>query len=208
MKTFFKKIINENPVLVLTLGMCPTLAITTKLENAIVMGMVVTIVLVLSNFIISLVSKFIDNRVRIPCFIIIISGLVTILEILMDTYLPVMYKILGIYIPLIVVNCIILGRAESFASRNKPIPSIVDGLAIGIGFTLAISIISIIREIVGSGTLTLFDSTSKLIGYKAMYQIFSYPIEIFTTPAGAFLTLAIVIAVKNKLKSKKEVVKS
>ncbi|MFA5602206.1 MAG: electron transport complex subunit RsxE [Bacilli bacterium] len=207
MKKFFKKIVNENPVLVLTLGMCPTLAITTKLENALVMGMAVTIVLILSNFIISIVSKYIDNKVRIPCFIIIIAGLVTILEILMNTYLPTMYKILGIYIPLIVVNCIILGRAESYASKNKPISSIIDGLAIGLGFTLAISIISVIREIIGSGTLTIFDSTSKLIGYKAIYNIFDYPIKVFTTPAGAFLTLAIIIAIINKIKSKKEVVK-
>ena len=174
--------IDQNPTFVQLLGMCPTLATTTSLSNAIGMGLAATAVLICSNIFISLLRKFIPKQIRIVSYIIIISGFVTAVELLMHAYLPALYGSLGIYIPLIVVNCIILARAEAFASKHPVLPSALDGLGMGLGFTGALCIIAFVRELLGSGTL---------LGYSVpLYQ----PAVIFVLPAGAFLTLGMLLA--------------
>ena len=175
-------IITQNPVLVQVLGMCPTLAVSTRLMNGLGMGAAVTAVLIFSNLFISLLRRVIDKRIRIASFIVIIAGFVTMVEMLMKAYLPSLSESLGVYIPLIVVNCIILARAEAFASRNKPLPSVIDGLASGLGFTGAICIVSTIREVLGTGALLGYDF--KLIP----------PIMIFTLAPGGLLVLGLVMA--------------
>ncbi len=173
-------IIDQNPTFVQVLGMCPTLATTTTLINALGMGLATTAVLMFSNLFISLLRKFIPKQVRIASYIVIISGFVTAVEMLMKAFLPELNKSLGVFISLIVVNCIILARAEAFASKNKPLPSFIDGISIGLGFTLALSILAFIRELLGSGSVAgfkLFDGA-----------------QFFITPAGAFVTLGFLIA--------------
>lgn len=174
--------IDQNPTFVQLLGMCPTLATTTSLSNAIGMGLAATAVLICSNIFISLLRKFIPKQIRIVSYIIIISGFVTAVELLMHAYLPALYGSLGIYIPLIVVNCIILARAEAFASKHPVLPSALDGLGMGLGFTGALCIIAFVRELLGSSTV---------LGYSVpLYQ----PAVIFVLPAGAFLTLGMLLA--------------
>ena len=150
---FTKGIIKENPVFVMALGLCPTLAVSTSVQNAIGMGAAATFVLVCSNILISLLKNVIPSKVRIPCFILVIASFVTIVDMTMEAYVPALHKSLGIFIPLIVVNCIILGRAEAFASKNGVFKSMLDGLGMGLGFMLAIMVISSIREILGTGAL-------------------------------------------------------
>ena len=195
MKGFWKQlkngILDNNPVLVQLLGMCPTLATTTSVKNAIGMGLAATAVLIFSNLFISLLRKFIPKQVRIAAFIVIISGFVTMIELLMKAFLFSLYQSLGIFIPLIVVNCIILARAEAFASKNKPLPSAVDGVAMGLGFTFALLLVATVREIVGNGTF---------LGFKILGEHYS-PALLFGMPAGAFLTLGFVIAAVQKLRS-------
>lgn len=195
MKGFLKQlksgILENNPVLVQLLGMCPTLATTTSVKNAVGMGLAATAVLIFSNLFISLLRKFIPKQVRIAAFIVIISGFVTMVELLMEAFLFSLYQSLGIFIPLIVVNCIILARAEAFASKNKPLPSAIDGLAMGLGFTFALLLVATVREIIGNGTfcgISLFGS-----GYA--------PALLLVMPAGAFLTLGFVIAAVQKVRS-------
>lgn len=194
--SIFNGIITENPTLILMLGMCPTLATTTSLSNAIGMGLSTTVVLVMSNAIISLLRNIIPDRVRIPGFIVVVASLVTIVQLLISAYVPSLNASLGIYIPLIVVNCIILGRAEAFASKNAVIPSIGDGIGMGLGFTIGISLISIIRELIGNGTIA-----ANIIGKTGLVIIpEEYRIAIFVLAPGAFLVLAILTAIQNKLK--------
>ena len=186
MKTNFKKIavdgiISSNPTLKLVLGTCPTLALTTMAMNGIGMGAAVIFVLMLSNFIISLLRKVIPNQVRIPAFVLIIASFVTIIRLALDKFLPDIYESLGLYLPLIVVNCIILGRAESFASKNGPFASLLDGLFMGLGFMLALTSMGAVREILGSGAI---------FGIK----LWSFQIGFFASNAGAFFTYAIFIA--------------
>ncbi|MDP8209773.1 MAG: electron transport complex subunit E [Candidatus Stygibacter australis] len=150
-KEFTKGFIKENPVFIMALGLCPTLAVTSSVENAIGMGLAATFVLTCSNIIISLVKDLIPSKIRIPCFIVVIASFVTIVDLVMNAYTPEIHKSLGLFIPLIVVNCIILGRAEAFASKNKVLPSILDGLGMGLGFTLALVVIGSIREVLGAG---------------------------------------------------------
>ena len=195
MKGFLKQlksgILENNPVLVQLLGMCPTLATTTSVKNAVGMGLAATAVLIFSNLFISLLRKFIPKQVRIAAFIVIISGFVTMVELLMEAFLFSLYQSLGIFIPLIVVNCIILARAEAFASKNRPLPSAIDGLAMGLGFTFALLLVATVREIIGNGTfcgISLFGS-----GYA--------PALLLVMPAGAFLTLGFVIAAVQKVRS-------
>ncbi len=198
MHEFVKGIIKENPVLVGLLGMCPTLAITTQAFNGIGMGLATTFVLVCSNIVISMLKKVIPGTVRLPCFIVIIAGFVTLIEFLMKGYLPEMYSELGIFLSLITVNCIILGRAEAFASKNTVIHSALDGLGMGLGFTLALFFMASIREIVGSGTW--------LAGTKFMIEIpwvHDNPTLIFIMPAGGFFVLGCLIAVINKIAKRK-----
>ncbi|MDY3303615.1 MAG: electron transport complex subunit E [Clostridia bacterium] len=183
----------ENPTFVQLLGMCPTLAVTTSLINAIGMGLSATFVLVFSNLVISLVRKFIPNKIRIASFIVIIAAFVSVIEMLLKAYLPAISDALGLFIPLITVNCIILARAESFASKNKPLPSVCDGLGMGLGFTLGISILASIREILGAGTI---------LGISLFGSGFN-PALIFILPPGAFLALGIILAVYNMIKDRK-----
>lgn len=184
-------IIENNPTLVQLLGMCPTLATTTSVVNAIGMGLAATAVLVCSNLLISLLRKFIPSQVRIAAYIIIISGFVTAVELVMKAYTFSLYQSLGLFIPLIVVNCIIFARAEAFAAKNKPLPSAVDGLAMGAGFTLALCLIAAVREILGNGTI---------LGYDVTFGIYE-PATFFILPAGAFVTLGFIIALVQKLRT-------
>lgn len=183
-------ILDQNPTLVQLLGMCPTLATTTSLTNAFGMGMAATAVLICSNVFISLLRKFIPRQVRIAAYIVIVSGFVTAVELLMRTYLVSLYQSLGLFIPLIVVNCIILARAEAFASKNPPLPSAMDGLSMGLGFTFALCILGTVRELLGIGSI---------LGHRILPA--SYPdMVIFILPAGAFLTLGFTIAAVQKIK--------
>ncbi len=186
-------IIDNNPVLVQLIGMCPMLAVTDTVSKALGMGLAATVVLMFSNLFVSLLRKFIPKQVRIAAYIVIISGFVTAVELLMNAFLPSIYEALGIFIPLIVVNCIILARAEAFASKNPPLPSLWDGLCMGLGFTFALFLLSAVREIFGNGSflgISLFGD-----GYT--------PIAIFVSAPGAFITLGALIAAVNKLKSGK-----
>lgn len=194
----YNGLIKENPTFVLTLGMCPTLAVTTSAINGIGMGLSSTVVLVMSNLLISLLRKVIPDGVRMPAFIVIVASFVTVVQFLMQGYLPSLYDSLGIYIPLIVVNCIILGRAEAYASKNPAIPSAFDGLGMGLGFTCAITILGAIRELIGAGTIL---ST----GSSALVDFTNYgftPASIFILAPGAFFVLAMCIAVMNRIKRK------
>jgi len=185
-------LLKENPTFVLVLGTCPTLAVTTAAINGIGMGAATTFVLVCSNLFISLLKNFIPDKVRIAAFIVVIATFVTIVDMVMKAYTPDLYKALGIFIPLIVVNCIILGRAEAFAQKNKVWPSVLDGLGMGIGFTLAITLLASIREILGNGSIFNF----RLMSENAS------TILIFVLPPGAFVTYGLLIAIVNKLKAK------
>ena len=191
-------LITENPIFVLMLGMCPTLAVTTSAVNDIGMGLSTTAVLVMSNLLISMLRKIIPDSVRMPAFIVVVASFVTIVDFLMEGFTPSLYSALGIYIPLIVVNCIILGRAESYASKNPVLPSIFDGLGMGLGFTVALIAIGLVREIIGSGQafgyqlLPVADTAAGTAGYV--------PVAIFVQAPGAFLVLAVLAAIQNKVK--------
>ncbi len=182
--------ISENPALVMLLGMCPTLGVTTTALNGLGMGLATLLVLILSNTAISLIKNFIPSTIRIPCYITIIASFVTVVELLMTAYLPNLHAALGIYIPLIVVNCIILGRAEAFAAHNNVFQSLLDALGMGIGFTLALVALGLIREILGAGSA---------FGYQFIGED-GYPILMFIMPPGAFLALAGLIVLFNKLR--------
>ena len=191
-------IIKENPTFVLMLGMCPTLAITTSATNGIGMGLTTTVILAASNLLISLLRKFIPDSVRMPAYIVVVASFVTIVQLLLEGFLPSLYSSLGIYIPLIVVNCIILGRAEAYASKNPPIPSLFDGIGMGLGFTLSITCIGAVRELIGAGQLfgqQILPLAGAAAG-KGGYE----PISIFIMAPGAFLVLACLSALQNKFK--------
>ena len=181
-----KGLIKENPVFVLLLGMCPTLAVTSSGVNGFAMGVATMFVLVLSNIVISLIKDFIPSKVRIPAFIVVIASFVTIVQLLMEAYVPSMHEQLGLFIPLIVVNCLILGRAESFASKNNVFNSLLDGIGMGLGFTLALTLLGLVREILGAGTLFGFNFT----GVEQPQMML-----VFILPPGAFIVLAYLIAV-------------
>ena len=183
----YNGVIRENPTLVLMLGMCPTLAVTTSAVNALGMGVSTMAVLIMSNLVVSLVRKVIPDQVRLPAYIVIVASLVTVVELLMEAFVPVLYKALGIYIPLIVVNCIILGRAEAYASKNPPLLSLFDGLGMGLGFTAALVVVGALRELLGSGTIFGVDVTMGILE----------PVVIFVKAPGAFLILAFLVAVLN-----------
>lgn len=193
MKEFTKGLIKENPTLVTLLGMCPTLAITTMASNAIGMGAAATFVLICSNIAISLLKKIIPQQVRLPSYIVVIAGFVTLVGLILQAYVPAVYDALGIYLPLITVNCIILGRAEMFASKNNVLASALDGAGMGVGFTLALLAVGSVREIFGSGTW---------FGMKVCPD-FIEPMTIFILPAGGFFVLGCVIALVNKIANRK-----
>ena len=183
----YNGIVKENPTFILWLGMCPTLAVSTAAINGLGMGISTTAVLILSNVIISMLRKVIPDEVRLPAYIVIVATLVTITELLIEAYLPSLYDALGIYIPLIVVNCIILGRAEAYANKHSVLLSAFDGIGMGIGFTIALTILGFLRELLGAG---------KVFGHQVMPASFE-PIGIMIQPPGAFLVLAVMIAVLN-----------
>ena len=191
----YNGIIKENPTFVLMLGMCPTLAVTTAAMNGLGMGLSTTLVLVFSNLLISAFRKVIPDGVRMPAFIVIVASLVTVVEFLMKAYTPDLATQLGVYIPLIVVNCIILGRAESYASKNPVTPSIFDGIGMGLGFTFGLTCIGIIREILGAG---------QIFGVQVLSLEWFTPITIFVMAPGAFLVLAFLVAVMNIVREKME----
>jgi electron transport complex protein RnfE len=192
LKYFTNGILKENPTFVLVLGTCPTLAVTTAAINGIGMGLATTFVLVFSNLFVALLKNYIPDKVRIAAFIVVIATFVTIVDLTMKAFVPDVYASLGIFIPLIVVNCIILGRAEAFAQKNRIMPAVLDGLGMGIGFTLAITVLASVREILGNGSIF----NVKLIPQDAQ------TILIFILPPGAFITYGLLIAIFNQLRKK------
>ena len=190
---FLKGIIRENPTFVLALGLCPTLAVSISVINGIGMGIAATFVLLGSNIIISLLKNFIPDRIRIPCFIVVIATFVTITEMTMKAYSPALNRALGIYVPLIVVNCIVLGRAEAYAQKSSVINSLFDGLGMGVGFTLALILISAIREFLGAGTIL---GRSLIKGFE--------PAFVLGMPSGALLVIGLLLGFFNILKTRKE----
>lgn len=185
----YNGIVKENPTFVLMLGMCPTLAVTSSLQNGFGMGMTTMVVLTASNAIISLLRKVIPDKVRMPAFIVIVASFVTIVQFMLQAYLPALNDSLGIYIPLIVVNCIILGRAESYASKNPVLPSVFDGIGMGLGFTVGLSFLGFFRELIGSGTV---------LSHRIIPE--AYNIKIIALAPGAFFVLAALVAVQNKIR--------
>ena len=192
----YNGLIKENPTFVLMLGMCPTLAVTTSAINGLGMGLSTTVVLVLSNMLISMLRKVIPDSVRMPAFIVVVASFVTIVQFLLEGFVPSLYDSLGLYIPLIVVNCIILGRAESYASKNPVLPSIFDGIGMGLGFTLSITCIGAVRELLGAGQLFGHQILPLAADGKFGYE----PITIFILAPGAFFVLAMLAALQNKFK--------
>ena len=192
-------ITKENPTFVLMLGMCPTLATTTSAINGMSMGLATMFVLICSNVVISLIKNLTPDMVRIPVFIVVIASFVTILQMVMQAYLPDIYASLGLFIPLIVVNCVILGRAEGFASKNGPVASLMDGIGIGLGFTIGLTLLGICREFLGNGSifgLTLLPET--IFGLTLLPE--TYNMLMFVLPPGAFITLGFLVAIVNKIK--------
>ena len=186
----YNGIVKENPTLILMLGMCPTLAVSTRAMNGIGMGLSTTAVLILSNVVISLLRKLIPDDVRLPAYIVVVASLVTVTELLIEAYLPSLYSALGIYIPLIVVNCIILGRAEAYANKHDPVLSFFDGLGMGLGFTFAITLLSVIRELIGNGTF--FGMNVMPAGYQPMAIMLQVP--------GGFVTLGLLLVAVNAIR--------
>ena len=191
LKTFTNGLLKENPTFVLLLGMCPTVGTTTSGMNGLGMGLATTFVLIGSNVVISLLKNLIPNKVHIPAYIVIIATFVTILQMVMEAYMPALYESLGLFIPLIVVNCIVLGRAESFAAKNNPFASFLDGAGIGLGFTFALTLLGSVRELLGTGNIFSFRLFPE-----------NYGMLIFVLAPGAFIALGYLIAIINKLKSK------
>lgn len=190
LERLYNGLIKENPTFVLMLGMCPTLAVTTSAINGLGMGLTTTVVLVMSNMLISMLRKIIPDSVRMPAFIVVVASFVTIVQFLLEGFIPSLYESLGLYIPLIVVNCIILGRAESYASKNPVLPSIFDGIGMGLGFTVGLTSIGIVREIIGAG---------QIFGIQVMPASYE-PVTIFILAPGAFFVLAGLVALQNKVK--------
>ena len=186
----YNGLVKENPTFVLMLGMCPTLAVTTSAINGVGMGLTTTVVLVMSNMLISMLRKIIPDSVRMPAFIVDVASFVTIVQFLLEGFIPSLYDSLGLYIPLIVVNCIILGRAESYASKNPVLPSIFDGIGMGLGFTIGLTSIGIVREVIGAG---------QIFGKQIMPSSYE-PVTIFILAPGAFFVLAGLVAIQNKVK--------
>ena len=189
MERLYNGLIKENPTMILMLGMCPTLAVSTRAMNGIGMGISTTAVLIVSNVVISLLRKIIPDDVRLPCYIVIVASLVTVTELLIEAYFPSVYEALGIYIPLIVVNCIILGRAEAYANKLDPVLSLMDGIGMGIGFTVALTLAGALREMLGNGSF---------FGVNFLPEGVE-PIGLFVQPPGAFLVIAFFIIIMNAI---------
>ncbi len=207
-KNFLKGIVNENPLFVSILGTCPALATTKTLEAALGMGLLFTIVLICSNVIVSLLRKLIPEEIRTPSYIVIIATFVTIVKMLTNAFLPELYSTLGVFISLIVVNCIVLGRAEAYASKNGPFDSFIDALGMGVGYTLAIMSMALFREIIGSGTFTFGKIFTFIPYFKLRIIPVGYEIAIFQNPAGAFIVFALILAVIAFIKNRKDELKA
>ncbi len=192
MSTFTNGLIKENPTFVLMLGMCPTLGVTTSAINGMGMGLATAFVLTLSNIVISLVANLIPDKIRIPSFIVIIAAFVTVVDMVMEAYMPPLHAALGIFIPLIVVNCIVLGRAEAFASKNNALSSLLDGLGMGLGFTISLTLLGSVREILGSGKI-----------FNTVVFNENYGLLIFVLAPGAFIALGYLLAIVNRLRKSK-----
>lgn len=188
----YNGIVKENPTFVMMIGMCPTLAVTTSASNGIGMGLTTMVILTASNMMIAMLRKMIPDGVRMPAYIGVVASFVTIVEFLLKAYIPDLYDALGIYIPLIVVNCIILGRAEAFAGKNKVVPSIFDGIGMGLGFTVGLFCIGTVRELIGAG---------QILGFQIMPSAYE-PVNIFIMAPGAFFVLALLVALQNNIKNK------
>ncbi len=193
LKDFSRGIIKENPVFRLLLGMCPVLGVTGYFMNGIGMGLASTAVLIASNVVIASLKNFIPPQVRIPCFIVVIATFVTIIEMMLQAFQPVLYEALGVFVPLIVVNCVILGRAEAFASKKPILRSLVDGIGVGIGFTLALGLLALVREVLGQGTVMGPDPESAIILFGANFE----PMGLFGQPPGAFIALGLLLGIVN-----------
>ena len=208
MKQILKIMKNDNPIFVLMLGLCSSLALTTKVENAFLMGICVIIVLLFSEIVASTIKKLVPDNVKIPVYIVIIGTFVTILEIVLDRYIHLLYEALSIYLPLIVVNCIVLGRVLSVASKTNLKESIKDSLGIGFGYTVSLIAISLVREILGNNSITLIDSLSEITGFKLVLKVFPknnlIPMSFISSPAGAFIILGILMALFKKVGAKDE----
>ena len=200
LQLILKGIVKENPTFVLILGMCPTLGTTTSAANGFGMGVATMAVLIMSNLVISLIKNIIPDKVRIPAFIVVIASFVTVIQMLMQAYVPALYASLGVFIPLIVVNCIILGRAEAFASKNGAFDSILDGVGIGLGFTLSLTVIGLVREILGSGAVFGYPLNLNYIAADGSQM--SYMPLVFVLAPGGFLTLGYIMVLFNKLAKK------
>lgn len=198
-----KGIIKENPLFVTLLGTCPALATTTSLESALGMGILFMFVLIGSNVVISLLRKVIPSQVKIPCYIVIIATFVTIVKMLSEAFLPELYQTLGVFISLIVVNCIVLGRAEAYASKNNVLDSFFDAIGNGLGYTMAIMIIALFREVLGTGGITI-GVVLNFLPFVEFLPLKDFAISLFTMPAGAFLVLGVVLGVISAIKNKKE----
>jgi len=208
MKTILNGIIKENPIFVLMLGLCSSLAVTTTFEKSIMMGICVLFVLLFTSLIVSIIKKLVPESVKVPVYILIIGTFVTITGLVLSKYMPNLYSSLGIYLSLITVNCIILGRSISFYSKNKVGKSLLDAIGIGIGYILSLMIIGLVRELLGSNTITIMNDISTLTGYKLIFknilptQVF--PISIFSSPSGAFITIGCLLALFNTIRRKYE----
>ena len=205
METIINGIFKENPVLILLLGLCSALAVTTTLESAYIMGFCVLVVLIASEFLVSMIKKIVPDNVKIPTYILIIGTFVTIVEILLSKFVPKVYEVLNIYLPLIIVNCIVLGRCLNIASKKSVGYSLLDAIGMGLGYTLALSMIAFIRELFGSGTITLIDNLSTLTKSKFIIEVFdkSYLPNFLVSPSGAFLVVGFLLAFINFVKEKK-----
>jgi len=206
-QNFLKGFIKENPLFVLLLGTCPALAVTTSLGNALGMTLAFTFVMVLSNLIISLINasaklKELIAPVRIAVYIVVIASLVTVVEMILHAFIPQLYESLGVFISLITVNCIVLGRAEAYASQNKPLDSVVDGVSMGLGYGMALVIIATIREVIGNGTITLWGEVGGSLSFRIIPE--EYVISAFTQSAGAFLVLGIILAIMQAIQNSKK----
>ena len=206
MKRILNGIFKENPVFVLMLGLCSTLAITTNFESSYMMGICVLIVLILTSIIVSLLRKIVPDNVKTPVYIVIIASFVTILEMLLKKFIEPLYNVLGIYLPLIVVNCIILGRSISVYSKEKVKASILDAIGIGLGYTFSLCLIGFIRELLGNGTITLINNLSSIFNFKLIIRVIPdikiLPNSIFISPTGSFLIVGIVLSVINFIKER------
>ena len=207
-KNFLKGITVENPLLVSILGTCPALATTKTIEAAIGMGILFTIVLICSNLLVSLLRKLIPDEIRTPAYIVIIATFVTIVKMLTNAFIPELYSTLGVFISLIVVNCIVLGRAEAYASKNKPFDSLIDALGMGVGYTLAIMLMALFREFLGTGAISFGKIFTFIPYFKLQIIPLGYEISLFQTPVGAFIVFGIILAVLAFIKNRKDELKA